>query len=218
MIESILPRENSEAFYAIATEFLKPGARVLDTTTGHKDFWKKLVAQQTLDGNGDSLYDHVFMDLRIVPKGQDLRADLRELPFARGSFDCIVFDPPYIHKGGQRTAYREGSFYWDDKDAAGMYNYPELRKLIDKAASEFYRVLRLDGLVILKLANVRESASDGGRVFPEAAYAWERFRQFFRLEAWLVQPITRTAASDWCFKFEHVYKCHQDWLVFRRAK
>jgi len=220
MIESILPRENADAFKTILTEYVPQGTPVLDSTTGHKQFWRTIMGQTALDGQPQvEMYPVTFLDIRNMG-GIDVKGDLRHLPFAPGTFGCVVFDPPYIHpRGGDPHKPAANRGLWEnDSFGAGMYSYRVLRKLIDLAGIEFHRVLKKPGIVIVKLMNVRESAKDGGTVFPEAAYCWKGWHRYFRLEGWLIQPITRAGAVDWALRFEHVHKCHTDWLVFRRAK
>lgn len=63
-----------------------PGT-VLDVTYGEGVFWRQWQPEQMIASDLDSL------------KARDLVADFRHLPFGDGSFDTVVYDPPYKLNG-----------------------------------------------------------------------------------------------------------------------
>jgi SAM-dependent methyltransferase len=75
--------------------------------------------------------------LRIDP---DILMDFRAMPFADGSFDLVVFDPPHLVRAGPRSwlaaKYGKLSDNWRDDLRAGF--------------SECLRVLRPHGTLIFK--------------------------------------------------------------------
>lgn len=61
------------------------GARVLDLTPGeHMGMWNRIVP----------------LDLRLLPPGRDFR----RLSSASGAWTDVIFDPPYVAKGGHKTS------------------------------------------------------------------------------------------------------------------
>jgi hypothetical protein len=58
---------------------------IADVTHGNGAFWRKSGERRILRSDMDPL------------RGIDLVADFRALPYASGSLDVIVLDPPYVH-------------------------------------------------------------------------------------------------------------------------
>lgn len=71
--------------------------RVLDATWGMGVFWRECAPAEL-----------VGMDLDPT-KAPHVRADFRALPFAAGSFDVVVFDPPY-KLNGRPTEAADGRY------------------------------------------------------------------------------------------------------------
>ncbi len=79
----------------------------------------------------------------LNPSGPEVeKADVRKLPLASGSVYSVLFDPPFIAKGGGwgKMVRRYGAF-------------PTPKKLNDfykKSLSEIYRVLKINGWLVFK--------------------------------------------------------------------
>jgi tRNA G10 N-methylase Trm11 len=99
-------------------------------------------------------YTVLRSDLNPKVSGSVSVIDSRELPYADDSLDCIVFDPPYMHTPGG-TAH-EGhqnfeSYYKNNGDNTTEKKYHEaVLDLYFKSAEEAMRVLRKDGIYIVK--------------------------------------------------------------------
>lgn len=107
---------------------LFPDARTaLDMTYGSGNFW-----------DGSAHVDVVGMD-RNPARARDVCADFTRLPFADGSFDVAIFDPPYLTDAGHASIMRSrfGSFA----------SVTDLRAAVEAGAREAWRVGRLGVLV-----------------------------------------------------------------------
>lgn len=99
--------QNAELFANILRLHVPPGSSVADVTYGRGAFWRRV---------DPGLYDLFASDLRLdidvptPPGGQLLDGvDCRALPYADGSLDCVVLDPPYMEGFYRRTDAQAGS-------------------------------------------------------------------------------------------------------------
>jgi hypothetical protein len=130
---------NSDLFPSILKLYVAPGSVVADVTYGKGAFWKQVPA---------GAYEVLKSDLR---QG----VDCRKLPYADGSVDCVVLDPPYMHTPGG-TAH-DGHQNFEDyyrnngtgNDGGKKYHEAVL-DLYFQAAREAARVLRNHGVLIVK--------------------------------------------------------------------
>ena len=84
--------------------------------------------------------------------------DCRHLPYANDSIDCVVFDPPYMHTpGGTAHLNHQNyeSYYRNNEVPNGLtQKYHEaVLELYFQTGLEIYRVLRDQGILILKCAD-----------------------------------------------------------------
>ena len=120
--------DSSDLFPDILALYVSEGATVADVTYGRGVFWKNIDAPK---------YKLLASDLKNG-------VDARQLPYQDSSIDAVVFDPPFMLKGG---GGRKGT-------AAQYRNYFQgteaLLSLYKDAAKEAWRVLRPGGILILK--------------------------------------------------------------------
>jgi len=120
------------------------GAVVADVTFGKGIFWK-----------------HVPRDhYRLLPSDITTGVDCRNLPYADESIDCVVLDPPYMEGLFRRTeAQLAGSGSYaafratcsnGEAVARGPKYHQAVLDLYFKAGREAYRVLRPQGVLIVK--------------------------------------------------------------------
>jgi hypothetical protein len=147
---------NAELFPAILKLHVKDGARIADVTYGKGAFWKFVP-------NGR--YTTVFSDLNTGKDSESAvvrKLDCRKLPYADGSFDAVVLDPPYMHVSGG-TAYESmprtesSSSAFEDCYRNNEVEAPEGTKwheavlaLYYEAGREAARVLKKKGTLIVK--------------------------------------------------------------------
>jgi len=225
LIESAFAASNADFFKKVMDEFSPIGSRVLDTTSGYLRLWDRLEGMQRLEGG--SVYEVVYMDLRPLPK-IGVIGSFSHLPFMNGSFNTLIFDPPYTSGGSARVTGDKkrltASGAWtasvtsDELDRGhrkfesavvklGKGGYGEMRLVLDKIFLEFYRVLKPAGYVIMKSSDLRE----GNEVFPFTAYAWSKWKELLKLEALLYQVIP---ASGIKAGNRHVTVTHNTWSVW----
>jgi len=88
--------------------------------------------------------------VRRIDIRPDFQCDFRQLPWADGSFDLVVFDPPHLVRAGKRSwlaaKYGRLSESWREDIARGF--------------SECFRVLRTGGTLIFKWCEVQVALAD----------------------------------------------------------
>jgi hypothetical protein len=200
----------------VARLYRLDGLVVLDCTYGRGGFWSKVdTSRFTLLGSDlhidPTLVAQVPLWSQQVPSF--VVADFRCLPFAAGSIDVVVFDPPYMHNPGQgldmNTRYR------NHQTTQGMYHADILRELYCRGIQEAWRVLKAGGLLLCKGKDEIESSKQCWS-HPEVRQAAERCGFTTQDQFSLVTRATITT-----LKAEHHRQYHarrnSSWLwVFQR--
>jgi hypothetical protein len=222
MIESVLEQNNAECFKTIMAEFAPKGGRILDVTAGHLQLWKDVLNQTYMIGGAvKRLYEPVFMDLRPLA-GIDMVHDFtRPFTFIRnGVFDGIIFDPPYAggksFRVGEGVTLRGGRVWYKniggvrsqfELGVTGSITFEHLRQAIPRIQVEFYRMLKPNGIIILKCSDFREE----GEVFPFTAYVYSKWHELFALDGLIHQHIDTSGIKE----KTHVRVAHNTWTVWR---
>lgn len=102
--------------------------RILDATCSHRLMWENRNDPET-----------VYMDIRpeVAP---DIVGDITRAPFAAGTFDLVIFDPPHASLGVNSTM----------ADRYGVFTDAQIRAAVASGFQEISRVLREDGLCLFK--------------------------------------------------------------------
>jgi len=148
-IISVQQGTNDKVFQRILTFYVRPPAKILDCTCGPKYFWRNW-QNNKLDGR----YEVVFSDIR---KLVHIQADFFNLPFKDNTFDCIVFDPPYQDRWrfNLEKVKRPGRLYLENPYMLSEGYECFTPQQLELVKTEFYRVLRTQGILIMKLADHR---------------------------------------------------------------
>ena len=133
--------DNADLMERIAVLYFKPGYRIADVTFGKGVFWRKIDKAQ---------YDFFASDLITCPQAQ---YDFRRLPYPDGSFDIVVFDPPYSHDPG-RMAHEAN--YRNAETTNGL-NHAGIMQLYGDGMGEGHRILKPGGLLLVKCQDEIES-------------------------------------------------------------
>jgi hypothetical protein len=128
---------SDQVFPLVLSLYVAPGSVVADVTYGKGVFWR---------GIPPDVYRLRATDLADG-------VDCRDLPYASGSIDCVVFDPPYMHTPGGTAHVNHQNYeaYYRNNGASSAKKYHEaVLDLYFAAAREAWRVLRDGGVYIVK--------------------------------------------------------------------
>ena len=126
---------NADLIRAVTELYVADGAVVADVTWGKGAFWRK---------TDTSRFTLLRSDLMSADPGVPAY-DFRCLPYADGSVDVVVLDPPYVHNPGSKgLRHVTDARYGNADTTAGMYN-ADILGLYGEGMAEAYRVLRPDG-------------------------------------------------------------------------
>jgi len=196
---------NAEVFPKVLSLYVPEGATVADVTYGKGIFWKAV---------DKSKYHLLATDLKTG-------VDCRDLPYEDANIDCVILDPPYM----------EGLFRRDSSQLAGAGNYAAFRDtysngektqkgpkyheavldLYFRAAREAYRVLKYDGVFIVKCQD-EVSANTQRLTHVELINEFENIG-FYIKDLFIVVRPNRPAVSRLLTQ-EHARKNHSYFLVF----
>ncbi len=130
---------NADLFATVSDLYLNDGDVIADVTYSTGRFWKKT-----------DLSRYRFLASDLLPR-RDKRmtvtaCDFRALPYAAGTIDVLVLDPPYIHSPGKgMLATRYNGLATTD-----MISYADIIRLYRDGMTEAARVLRDGGQLWVK--------------------------------------------------------------------
>ena len=137
LIHSAHMGTNDELFPYILSMYVPPRSKIADVTYGRGVFWRQVPIKE---------YDCSFSDL------QD-GVDARSLPYQDSEYDCLVFDPPYMHTpgAGAHEGHQNFEKYYRNNSITSDKKYHEaVLDLYFSAAREAFRVLKDGGVYIVK--------------------------------------------------------------------
>jgi len=194
---------NDAVFPHVLKLYVPEGSLVADVTYGKGVFWKK------------------------VPKGayalrtSDLRAgvDCRKLPYGDTTFDCVVFDPPYMHTPGGTAHQNHQNFehyYYNNRTENSSKKYHDaVLDLYFKGAKEAYRVLKPEGIYVVKCQD--EVCANQQRLTHVEIINELNQMGFVVEDLFVVIRMNRPGVSR-ILRQVHARKNHSYFLVFRKAK
>ena len=133
---------NAGLIKAVSDFYIQDGHKVADVTYGKGAFWKK---------TDTSRFSLVASDIKTCP---DAPYDFRNLPHKTGSFEHVVFDPPYMHNAGKPMV---DARYQNAATTKGMY-HDDILILYAQGMREGRRILKRDGLLWVKCKDEIESS------------------------------------------------------------
>ncbi len=204
---------NQELFPHVMQLYVKQGARIADVTFGKGVFWK--------DVDSD-LYSVIKSDIFVhAEQGAILQADCRALPYASNYFDCVVFDPPYMHTPGGTAHQNHQNFenYYRNNsplDKENTHKYHEaVLALYFSAAKEAYRVLKPNGVYIVKCQD--EVCANKQRLTHVEIINQLSEDGFITEDLFVLVRNTKPGVSR-IKQQQHARKNHSYFLVFRKPK
>ncbi len=130
---------NDQLIAEVAKLYLADGAVIADVTYSSGRFWKKV-----------NLSRFTFLASDLIPSpGQRvpvLACDFRALPYATGSVDALIFDPPYIHAPGKGMLNHR----YNGLQTTDLASYADIMALYKDGMTEAARVLRDGGQLWVK--------------------------------------------------------------------
>ena len=218
--------DNADLFARILHLHVPKGATIADVTFGQGTFWKNVrggnynLLASDLDAKGGH---GIFPSHPIEVK---TGIDCRNLPYGNKSLDAVVLDPPYMeglyravtsHMAGSGThasfrhAYSNGKPTEDD----GPKWHDAVVDMYIKAGREAYRVLKRDGILIVKCQD-EVSANKQRLTHVEIITAYESVG-FYTKDLFVLMRMNRAGVSR-LKKQEHARKNHSYFLVFQKRR
>lgn len=182
-----------------------PNPRILDSTHNRGSMWK-----------GCAYYPCVRADISSEHR-VDVLADFCHMPFADGSFDCIVFDPPHLPTNAATT---NSSRIWESR--YGITSEDTMRAgdnvspMFQPFLAEAKRVLVHGGIVLAKIADLTHNHR----------YQWQHvdFINDVRSSGMTpcdciikADPNAGNLKSSLWKNVKHVRKAHCYWIVVRNS-
>ena len=202
LIFSAFQGTNGELFPKILSLYVAPGSTVADVTFGKGVFWKKVPKQA---------YELLATDL-------ESGVDCRKLPYSDGSIDCVVLDPPYMHTPGGTAHVNHQNYegYYRNNLTSSEKRYHEaVLDLYFSAAREAHRVLRENGILIIKCAD--EVCANQQRLTHVEIINELTANGFVIEDLFVVVRKNRPGVSR-VLRQVHARKNHSYFLVFRKAR
>jgi len=209
VIQSAHIGTNADLFPKVLELHVPEGSIVADVTYGLGVFWRNVPKG------------------KYILKASDLKTgvDFRKLPYPNGSIDCVVLDPPYM----------EGLLRRNTKQLGGLGTYHSFRKaysdgngsdvepkwhaavldLYFKAGREAYRVLRDNGVLIVKC---QDEVSAGKQNLTHVEIINEYTKLGFYTKDLFVLVRPNNASVSRLLKQVHARKNHSYFLVFVKTR
>jgi hypothetical protein len=196
---------NADVFPLVLELHVPPGSLVADVTCGKGIFWQKVPKDR----------------YRVLATDVATGVDCRQLPYEDATIDCVILDPPYMEGlyrpavsqmagAGSYSAFR--STYSNGEQTVGGPRYHEaVLDLYFKAGSEAHRVLRKDGILIVKCQD--EVSANTQRLTHVEIINHYASLGFHAKDLFVVVRPNRAAVSR-VKKQEHARKNHSYFLVF----
>lgn len=151
----------------------------------------------------------------LFPQTWDtIKADARNLPLEDEGLNCIMFDPPFLATKGKSL----GEDNDNNKINKRFGVYPseeELHQFYIDAMKEFYRILKLNGILIFKCQDKVSS----GKQYMTHCFVWQEAVKigFYPKDLFILLAKNRLVA-DWQLKNQkNARKFHSYFWVFEKS-
>lgn len=218
--------ENAELFAQILALHVPKGTTIADVTFGQGAFWRSIRSTDynVLASDIDAKEGHGIFPSK--PLEVKTRIDCRDLPYTDNSLDGVVLDPPYMeglyrsatgHMAGSGThsSFRHAYSNGKATDEPGPKWHDAVVDMYVKAGREAYRVLKPDGILIVKCQD-EVSANKQRLTHVEIITAYESLG-FYTKDLFVLVRTNRAGVSR-LKKQEHARKNHSYFLVFQKRR
>lgn len=197
---------NAEVFPQVLALHVPKGSTIADVTWGKGVFWQNVPP---------GAYKLLASDLKTG-------TDCRNLPYEDGGIDAVVLDPPYMEGlfrrstghmagGGSHAPFRENYSNGEATAEGGPKWHAAVTDLYFKAGKEAHRVLRNEGVLIVKCQD-EVSANRQYLTHVEIINEFEKYG-FYCKDLFVVVRTNRPVVAR-LKKQEHARKNHSYFLVF----
>ncbi len=147
------------------------------------------------------------------PQTKDtIEADSSNLPLDDNSINVIMFDPPFVIGGLDHDGIQEGSNLISRR-FSNFQSFEELKEMYSKSLKEFYRILKIGGIVIFKCQDCVASAKQH---FSHCWVMYEALKyKFYPKDMFILLSKTRMTDGR---KQQHARKFHSYFWVFKKDK
>jgi len=130
---------NDDVFPQVLSLYVAPGSTVADITYGKGVFWRNVPKDW----------------YTLLPSDLQTGTDSRSLPYEDAVLDAVVFDPPYMHTPGGTAHVNHQNYegYYQNNSTGNGTDKKYHEAVLDlyfKTGKEVYRVLRTEGMFIVK--------------------------------------------------------------------
>jgi len=132
---------NDTLFERASSLYLKKNDVIADITWGKGVFWKKI---------NQTNYKIYKSDIKTCPE----KYDFRNLPYEDDFFNCVVFDPPYVHNPGN---FMFNDNYQNNETTKAMY-HKDIIDLYQQGMKESKRILKENGTLFVKCQDEIETS------------------------------------------------------------
>lgn len=141
--------------------------KILDATCGARRMWYQknhpfvtFMDKRKGDFGFTSMKNGKGIKRETIKVDPDIQADwTKELPFEDGHFDMIVFDPPHIiRKKKNNQSFMQHQY--------GVFKADNYKQDLRKGLSELFRVLKNQGILILKWCDLDRSVEEVIKLSP----------------------------------------------------
>jgi hypothetical protein len=174
----------------------------LDCTYSKGSFWKDLPSPI----NKSDLYP---------ANDSVIQASSENLPFADGSMNSIMYDPPFVIAGATYKSNKEGSSLMA-KRFEGYTTYEDLMKNYYLTLKELYRICAKDGFVVMKC---QDTVSSGKNHFTHSMIMNMAMELgFYPKDLFILNSNTRVNSfgTKWT-RQQHARKYHSYFWVFQKT-
>ena len=209
MIQSVFFGSDAEMIDRIL-RLHRAGDEILDASFGHGRFWASLLPM-----------DHELrrrvtgIDLRMdsldpascrIPNFNPVQASWECLPFRNAAFDAAICDPPFISRAGK-------SFVMTRRYSSSV-SYDALLISLERAFEEFDRVLKPQGIIVVKIMDLTEGRR---RMFAHIDLV-NATSERFRLDDLFIKIAPQTMdSSTWKTQLRS-RAAHSYFMVFKRRR
>jgi 16S rRNA G966 N2-methylase RsmD len=202
MIKPILTARtgtNADLFPDVIELYAKHGDRILDMTYGKGVFWRKIDTTLYQLTTNDSLNNAQF------------HYDCRQTGFESGSFDVVVFDPPYQHTSGYtKTSY---DTCYNQNASTTFRNQKDVDAFYAAGCAEAHRLLATRGILIVKCQDTIESGRQHWTHLKIITTYGFHCEDLFVL----MQSSTPAMSSKWTKQY-HARKNHSYFIVLQKER